>query len=115
MADLTGFSLVSRGEVAVAHLHGEVDAAEAPRLEQEIVKVLTGSGPVVVDLSAVTFLDSAGLRLLDSVQRCERSRTGGCQLVAPTGSPARQVLRLSGYPDERVRATVEEAVSAIAG
>ena len=66
---------------------GEIDMQVAPRLTEAIGDLLRdGHDRVVVDLSAVTFLDSSGLAsLVDGYHQAEQDRppTGS---VAPTAS-----------------------------
>jgi anti-sigma B factor antagonist len=51
--------------VTVVHVAGDVDLDTHGEVEQAIVEALrSGAGPVVVDLSAVPFLDSSGVRAL---------------------------------------------------
>lgn len=75
---------------------GELDLATAPQLEAVFEGLEpTSSDRVVVDLEAVTFLDSSGIRAL---VRAKRRLDGiGAPLVIDGISPAaRQVLELSG-------------------
>jgi anti-anti-sigma factor len=59
--------------VAVA---GEVDIDTAPRLRLALAEALQEANQVVVDLGAVTFLDSAGLStLIATHQRAEAAGT----------------------------------------
>jgi anti-sigma B factor antagonist len=53
---------------------GDLDVATVPRLEQALDQALSSSpGGVLIDLSAVQFVDSSGLRfLLDAHQRAQR-------------------------------------------
>ena len=49
----------------ILHLVGEIDVATAPRLRDELSRVITeGSHHLIVDLSDVPFLDSTGLGVL---------------------------------------------------
>jgi len=57
--------------VAVA---GEVDVGTAPRLRDALVEAVADGEQVVVDLGAVTFMDSAGLAALVVAQRVAEAR-----------------------------------------
>jgi anti-sigma B factor antagonist len=54
------------GGASVVSVGGEVDVYTAPRLRAELDQVLdeTPDGPVFLDLTAVTFISSAGLAVL---------------------------------------------------
>src|SRR5262245_49160800 len=58
-------SVQHRDGVAVLAVGGEIDMSTAPQFEKAIDDVLADDPPtLVIDLTAVTFLGSAGLRLL---------------------------------------------------
>jgi ABC-type transporter Mla MlaB component len=48
---------------------GEIDLATAPRLEQAARSCIETGGPTMFDLSAVTFIDSTGIRAFISIAR----------------------------------------------
>lgn len=74
---------------------GEVDVATAPRLREELFARLR-TGPVVLDLSALAFLDSSGVRVLSHALRA--CATEGLTLrVRPRLTDAvRQILEMTG-------------------
>jgi anti-sigma B factor antagonist len=81
----------------VVHLSGEVDASVAERLKDVIH--LGGSGlDLVVDLRAVSFLDSAGLRALVRAKRACDDQARAFVVTAPSGT-VRRVLQLAGLDD----------------
>lgn len=90
-------SVVRTGGRAVVRLAGEVDIAAAEALEREILAEVAGATSVVVDLTAVGFLDSAGLRLLDRVVGECDDRGVASRVVVPPGSPARLPLEVCGF------------------
>ena len=57
--------------VAVA---GEVDVETAPRMRDALVEAIADGEQVVVDLGAVTFMDSSGLSALVVAQRVAEAR-----------------------------------------
>ena len=103
-------SVVHRDGTALVLLGGDVDVAAAGPLETEILEQVDDAPAVVVDLSAVAFLDSAGLRLLDHlVGACDR-RGAPVRLVAAEGSPARLPIALCGFRDGLLTASSTEAL-----
>jgi anti-sigma B factor antagonist len=71
---------------------GEIDLATASMLEDAIQAV---RGTVAVDLSGVTFMDSAGMRVL--IREHERREASGDKLVlAALSEPVRRVLEVAG-------------------
>jgi anti-sigma B factor antagonist len=56
---------IRRGDSIVLVVEGEVDIATAPLLEQRLTEAEADDAPtVIVDLDAVTFMDSTGLQVL---------------------------------------------------
>src|ERR1051325_8956708 len=68
--------------VAVIALGGEVDVYTSPRLKQEMVDLLNkGTVKLVIDLSAVEYLDSTGLGVLIGGLKRAREREGDLRLI----------------------------------
>ena len=75
--------------VPVAHLQGEIDRSNAGAIEPELLAL--APGPVIVDLSRLAFLSSAGLAVLFGLaKRCVR-----IAVVAPIGAPFRRTLEVA--------------------
>lgn len=70
-------------------VHGELDIATASELEREL-RARLGRGDVVLDLQAVSFMDSSGLRALLVASR--EAREAGRRLLVQPGKG--QVLRV---------------------
>jgi anti-anti-sigma factor len=84
------------GPLLVIRPLGELDLSTAPMLDAELQKAMKdGGSEVILDLSAVTFIDSTGVRLL--VIAASRWRHTGKRLRMLRGSaPVERVLKLSG-------------------
>jgi anti-anti-sigma factor len=66
-------SVERRNGISVLAVWGKIDAATAAVLDSAIERVLELAGaPLVIDLSAVTYLASAGLRTLVATQKALR-------------------------------------------
>jgi anti-sigma B factor antagonist len=83
---------------------GELDLATSPLLERELIRVeRTGVSLIELDLSGVTFMDSAGVCVLARAEA--RAQLSGSALIVKSASTAVQrVLALVG-PDESLRST----------
>ena len=80
--------------VAVA-VAGELDVAHTDELTAALRKALA-QGPVRLDLGELTFMDSSGVRLLDTLLR-EVDANAWTLTLAPALQPAvRRVLELTG-------------------
>jgi anti-anti-sigma factor len=60
--------LEDRGGAVVAHLAGEVDAANATAVKVELLRRADG-GTLVLDLAGTEYLDSAGIAMLETLRR----------------------------------------------
>ncbi|GAB3889179.1 hypothetical protein GCM10029964_058210 [Kibdelosporangium lantanae] len=88
---------------------GELDTLTAPELRSRLGEVVPSAGAVlVVDLSGVTFLSSAGLAVL--MEACQRGVEVGCDVrLVVSGSTAR-VFELTGLTETlRLYGSVAEA------
>jgi anti-sigma B factor antagonist len=82
--------------VQVVTVNGRVDSSNAPQLDQKL-KDLRGEGHenLVLDLSAVDYMSSAGLRAIVSALRDCKKHGGDLCLVNPSTRVA-EVLELAG-------------------
>ncbi|HYO39519.1 MAG TPA: STAS domain-containing protein [Nocardioidaceae bacterium] len=77
---------------------GELDTASAGPLVQRVAELAARCPEVVVDLSAVTFMDGAGLDALLAARHAVQGAGGIFRLSAPRPS-VRYVLALTGTED----------------
>jgi anti-anti-sigma factor len=84
------------GGTPVLTVTGEIDLSSAGHFAQELAMLIDDEhGTARVDLSAVTFIDSSGVRELLAAKR--RAEGTGTQLVLASPSAAcRRVLEISG-------------------
>jgi anti-sigma B factor antagonist len=89
-----------RQDVAVLSVHGEIDLESAPVLRKFLLPALEHhTGPVVVDLSEVAFMDSTGLHVLvDTLRRLEPQKRR-LAIVCREGGQAHRLLALVGLLD----------------
>lgn len=80
------------GAVLVAA--GEIDLASAPQLEADLGSCLT-AGPVIVDLTGVSFMDSTGLRVLLAAHEQAAESDRALKLVVTDG-PVSKLLSITG-------------------
>ncbi|HET9172907.1 MAG TPA: STAS domain-containing protein [Actinospica sp.] len=103
---------VRRG-VTVLFVSGEVDLAGSPHLERALAEAAGPGAPLVVDLTGVEFIDSAGLRALTQAELTV-ARLGGRLLIVPSPAAAR-VFEITSLVDafER-RADLDAALDEVA-
>lgn len=92
------------GSTAVVTLRGELDAHDAPRLRETFAQALEeacagGAEPrLVLDLTAVAFLDSTALGTMVGALRRAREAGGDLSVVLPE-SPARRIFEITGLDE----------------
>jgi anti-anti-sigma factor len=78
-------------------LEGRVDSAGAVELEQALHRALSaGRTRIILDLSQVAYINSAGLRILADVLTQNQASGGDLVLVAPS-IKVRRVLQIVGF------------------
>lgn len=104
---------------------GEIDFAGAPAMQAQIAAACDQHDEhrLVLDMSAVRFMDSSGLRVVLHVQRELAGAPGGGMVILGATEPVRRLLKLTGLERhlqvldtlEQAEATLAEAVVEGAG
>lgn len=83
---------------AVSRLHGEVDVSNVEHVEHELEAAVGGDeGIHIVDLSEVSYLDSAGIRLLFDIAARLRTRRRRLHVIVPADSVIRRLLEITDF------------------
>ena len=83
---------------ATISVNGRLDALSAPDLRQRLSSIESeGIVQILVDLSAVDFVDSAGLAALISGMKAARLAGGDLELVRPRSDEAYRVFELTRF------------------
>ncbi|HJT05008.1 MAG TPA: STAS domain-containing protein [Pseudonocardiaceae bacterium] len=79
-------------------LSGEIDLANAAAVEDQIRAALPPQPSAVsVDLTDLTYLDSAGMRVLYGLASRLHALRIVLELIVPFDSPTRRLIELSGF------------------
>ena len=86
-----------KGDVIVVRVEGRLDAASSPQLETKINSIIDqGHFKLIMNLSGVEYLSSAGMRLLLSVSKKLKHLEG--KLVACSVSDeVMEVIKMAGF------------------
>ena len=96
--------------VAVARLTGEIDLSNAGSIESAITESTPNRAlALILDVSALDYLDSAGIHLIYRLREKLRARGQSLRLVIPADSPANDALRLAGVSQVVATAQTLEA------
>jgi anti-sigma B factor antagonist len=69
------------GDVTLATLRGDLDGKTAPTAHEELVPLCNQGGKLVLEMGEVTYMSSAGLRLMLLLYRQMRAAQGELVLV----------------------------------
>ena len=83
------------GSILLANVEGRVDTVTAPQFESEIKSDLNGVTELVLDFSQLTYISSAGLRVLVATDQAMEKR-GGCMKIIHAGPYILEILDMTG-------------------
>ena len=95
--NIADLRIEKRDGVVIACIVGEVDLSNADQLRKGLVGSMTNEAfGLVIDLSDVAYLDSAGIHVLYEIREQLKKRGQGLRLVVPPGAPAGKALEIAG-------------------
>lgn len=105
-----------RGEVAVLVVGGEIDYEASPQLRASIVNAIKGGRrQLVLDLSAVTFVDSTAIGVMAGALARLEDAGGGSMAVVCTNDKVLQIFEITGLDSViTLHGSRDDALSAIA-
>lgn len=94
----TGMNIIKKaeGSALTIVLEGRLDTSTAPQLEAEI-RALDGVTELVIDLAALEYLSSAGLRVLLAAQKIMNKQ--GTMRVRHVNETIMEVFEVTGFID----------------
>jgi len=83
---------------SIIQLSGRVDTVSAPLFREQFAEQLDkGEIYFIVDMSAVSFLDSSGLAALVQLLKRSRSNGGDVKIILPEEKRVHRILKLSRF------------------
>ena len=108
-----GINVKTIKQVAVVELDGRIDGRTAAELQDRILQLIQPGAKIVLDMAGVTYMSSAGLRLLVLTYR-QVSASEGDLVLAVLGEKIRDTMSITGFlPYFTVYDTVEAALAAL--
>lgn len=102
----------SGGGARVMRVRGELDLTNASLLEDALTEAYGGA--TILDLGGVVFVDSAGIRSIDSSYKRLRQSGRVLIVVAPPDSRAGWTFRIAGFSSDFVLDSVDAAFERVA-
>ncbi len=114
MAELR-FSMETHGTAVVVSAHGELDITSSQRFDERLSEAAAASDQVILDMSAVDFMDTTALAVIVTHWR-RHAEEGGVFLLAGARYRYTKALWITGLADRLpMYDTVGEAVAALTG
>lgn len=88
---------IAEGKKLTIALAGRLDTTTAPQLETELKQNISGVEELVLDLAALEYLSSAGLRVLLSAQKVMNRQ--GSMVVRNANEIIMEIFEVTGFVD----------------
>jgi anti-sigma B factor antagonist len=82
--------------IRVLAVSGELDMAAARSFEETLLDAVSSDGPVILDLTDVTFIDSTAIGAMIAVRRHAERKRGGLAIVCKPDSEIERTLLYTG-------------------
>ena len=88
----------SQDEITVVELAGDIDAKTAPTVQEQVVPLAEPGSKMLLDLTQVPYMSSAGLRMLLSLYR-RASTTEGKVVLVGLSEDIKDTMSVTGFLD----------------
>ncbi|HEV8051800.1 MAG TPA: STAS domain-containing protein [Parachlamydiaceae bacterium] len=93
----TDFDFEKKGNVLILRIKGRLDAVSSPLVEKKVFEAIhEGQSNLLLDMSRVGYLSSAGMRMLLSITKKLRTMSGKLAVCNVTTSVV-DILKMSGF------------------
>ena len=94
---MLNISKVTEGKKLTIALTGRLDTTTAPELESELKDSLNGVEDLVMDLKALEYISSAGLRVMLMAQKIMTKQ--GSMVVTNVSEEVKEIFEVTGFSD----------------
>ncbi len=99
-------------DATIAVLKGDIDASTAPLVSKEVLPLVEAGKKMILDMTEVPYMSSAGLRLLLSLYRQTTTKEGKLLLVG-LSEELQDTMSVTGFLEHfQVSKTLEEGLAA---
>jgi anti-sigma B factor antagonist len=103
----------SSGQAMVVEMAGDIDSNTAPQAQEQILPLVQPGAKILLDMSGVEYMSSAGLRMLLSTYRQVSRQNGGIVLVG-LAEEIKDTMSVTGFLNFfMIRDTVDEGLKAL--
>ena len=90
--------VATQANATVAHVSGEIDGKTAPEAQAQLLPVIESCSRLVMEMSGVTYMSSAGLRMLLLVYRQATAKDAKVVLVG-LSDEIKDTMSMTGFLD----------------
>jgi anti-sigma B factor antagonist len=102
------------GQVTVVELVGDIDSNTAPQAQERVLPLAQPGSKILLDMSGVGYMSSAGLRMLLSMYR-QISRQNGHMVLIGLAEEIKDTMSITGFLNFfTIHDTVDEGLKALA-
>ena len=103
-------------EIQIVELNGDIDANTAPDVQKQVVPLAEPGSKILMDMTQVPYMSSAGLRMLLSLYRQAEAKKGKVVLVG-LSEELQDTMSVTGFLDffttvEKVEEGMEKLMEA---
>jgi anti-sigma B factor antagonist len=84
------------GEICIVELNGEIDTNTAPDISSEVLNLSKSNNKILLDLTDVPYMSSAGLRMLLKLYRTVTAESGQLVLVG-LSEEIKDTMEVTGF------------------
>jgi len=84
------------GDIGIAAISGEIDSKTVPQAQGELFSLIERHNRLIIEMSGVTFLSSAGLRILLLLYRHAAAKNGKVVLVG-LSNEIKDTMSMTGF------------------
>jgi anti-sigma B factor antagonist len=107
-----GLNITTLKEVTVVELRGDLDGKTAPAIQEQVLPLAKDECKLILDMSRVEYMSSAGLRMLLAVRR--QVPINGQVILVDLPEAIRETMTITGFLDFFTTcATTTEAIQAM--
>ncbi len=89
-------NLKNQQDVCIAELTGDLDGQTSSRVEEKLLPLLTPQSKIILDLTEVEYMSSAGLRVLLNLYK-QANNQGGKIILIGLSEDVKDVMEVTGF------------------
>ncbi len=86
-----------QGEVCIIELDGEIDASTAPDISSKVLDISKSNDKILLDLTDVSYMSSAGLRMLLKLYRTVTAAESGQLVLVGLSEEIKDTMEVTGF------------------